>query len=432
MAKYQAPRGTRDLLPQDMAAYQYIRKMFEKRVSQVGFQPIDTPIFEEKELFTKSVGQESDIVSKELFEICRVSRASNEKNEPISMVLRPEASAAITRAYIQNGMSSWPQPVKLSFFGPLFRYDRPQAGRLRQFNQADIEIFGDSDPATDALVIWLGWQILNDLKIAQDLVIETNTLGCKKCKPVIKQAIKDYYGRYKNYLCQDCQQRLKQNPLRLLDCSEEKCQQFKQSAPQLPDLVCESDRIHFQQTLEYLDELGVGYELNPYLVRGLDYYTKTTFEMRLKTDTRRQSSLLGGGRYDELVDTLGGIPETPAIGWAMGVERVIETLKTKNWQPAKPALPQIAIIQLGQLAKKKSLSLIAQLVKNGFKITTAPTKNSLKSQLRLSNKQQAKVALIIGQREALDQSVIVRNLEDGSQETVGLGKLDQALKRKLK
>jgi len=278
----------------------------------------------------------------------------------------------------------------------------------------------------------LTWQILNDLGLNEkDIIIDINSIGCESCRPKINKSLKAYFSRFENMLCPTCIERLKLNPLRILDCKEEKCQKIIESAPQIIDFLCKTCKTDFKEVLEGLDELSIPYDLNPRLVRGLDYYTKTTFEVRDLSDNSRQSSLGGGGRYDNLVAACGGKP-TPAIGFAAGIERLINKIKEKNIKVPEFGKTEIFIIELGEKAKLNALKLIQDLSKKGFAVSSAMGKNSLKSQLKAASKCGAKLALIIGQREALDNSVLIRDLEDSTQESIPLKKLDEIIYQKLR
>lgn len=429
----QAPRGTQDVLPDDQKYFRFIEQIVATRAAAFGYDRIDTPMFEEERLFTRGLGEATDVVEKEMFSVSRANNEeqSNDNEEPSkNYVLRPENTAGVVRAYIENGMASWPQPVKLWYAGPQFRADRPQKGRLRQFTQFGYEVLGDDDPATDALVILLTKLIFDDLGLSKDLVIEINTLGGRDCRTKVVKTIKEYFGSYETQLCDDCKRRLQTNPLRLLDCKEAGCELIKQGAPQLPDIVCQADRKHFQTVLNYLDAAGVTYDLNPFLVRGFDYYTRTTFEVREQSDTTRQSSLGGGGRYDNLIELYGGA-KTPAIGFSGGVERIVEKLKSKGITVPEAAKPQVMVISIGEAAKKQALKVVSELSAQNLAVTMAPAKESLKAQLRLADKLGITVVLIIGQKEVYDKTAIVRTMADGTQESVRIGELPQALERTL-
>jgi histidyl-tRNA synthetase len=430
--KIQKPRGTKDILPDNQKYWQYVNDAVDKRCQSFNFGKIETPVIEFKNLYSRGIGEATDIVEKEMYEVSRSNKTIIEKNEnEVEMVLRPEYTAGVVRAYIENGMQSLPQPVKLYSSGPVFRYERPQKGRYRELWQFNMEIIGDSTPLTDALLLLQIWQIFQDLGLKNNIVIDINSIGCKTCRPKIKKKITDYYKQYKNAICLDCQRRLLINPLRLFDCKNEQCQKIILSAPQLVDNLCTECKKHFTQVLEYLDELRIPYDLNPRLVRGLDYYTRTTFEIRDVSDTLRQTALGGGGRYDNLVEMLGG-RSTPAIGFAAGIDRIVDKLKELNIEVPETKKAEVYVIQIGDKAKRKALTLINNLGEKGITVCCSFGKESLKAQLKEASKMKAKIALIIGQREALDNTVIVRNMFEATQETININELDTILIKKLR
>lgn len=437
MKRLQRPSGTRDILPEEQKYWNFLNNAITKRALAFGFEKIDTPIFESKSVFSRAVGETTDIVEKEMYELKRSGDVNSEKistnpeENRESLVLRPEGTAGVVRSYMENGMQIWPQPVKLFYIGPMFRYDRPQRGRFRQFTQAGIEILGDESPLTDSISILLLWQILSDLGLREDTIMEINSIGCKSCRNKFRKKLLEYYKPYLSMLCTDCNRRFLSNPLRLLDCKEEKCQKISTGAPQIIDNLCVDCKSHFTKVLEYLDDLDITYDLNPHLVRGLDYYSRTTFEIHDKNDTSRQSSLGGGGRYDNLVELMGGKP-TPAIGWALGYERIIEKIKEKNIEIEEPAGAELFIIQIGEKARKLALPLVADLNKKGYNASCVLGKESLKSQLRAAGKMKAKFAIIIGQREALDGTMIIRDMQEAAQETIAQDKLDKYLEKRFK
>lgn len=431
----QKPRGTKDILPDEDKYWRFIENTVVKRCRAFDFGRIDTPMFESIKLYSRGIGESTDIVEKEMYEVKRfksiVSTESRLEDDNETLILRPEFTAGIVRSYIEKGMQTWPQPVKLYSFGPVFRYDRPQKGRYRQFYQFNFEVLGNGEPLTDVIVLLLIWQIYSDLGLKNDIVIEVNSIGCKTCRPKIRKNLINYYKEYQLALCPDCQKRLESNPLRILDCKNENCQKISQGAPQLVDQICNECKSHFTQVLEGLDDLEIPYDLNPNLVRGLDYYSRTTFEIRDLSDENRQSSLGGGGRYDNLVELYGGRP-TPAIGFAGGVERIIERIKELKVNIPDTKNSEIYIVQIGDKAKKQALKLIYDLGEKGFAVSCSLGKESLKSQLKASDKAGAKLTLIIGQREVYDKSVILKDMDEGSQETVSIEDLDKVLFKRLR
>ncbi|MDO8513889.1 MAG: histidine--tRNA ligase [bacterium] len=424
------PRGTHDILPEDEKYWSFVDDILKKHCLAMGLNQITTPVIDFKSLFIRSVGTQSDIVKKEIYSVQRLdtkTEDTKDKEERDELVLRPEVTAQVARAYIQHGMQTWPQPVRLFYLRqPNFRYERPQAGRYRQHFQFGVESFGSDDPLTDAQLILLLWQVFQDIKLSDNIIFDINTIGCKKCRPDVKKQIVKYYKAHEEQLCDDCRERLKKNPLRVLDCKNPKCQEITLEAPQIIDSICPECQTHFRQILEILDELEIPYNLNPQLVRGLDYYTRTVFEAREETDEKRQSSLVGGGRYDDLVEELGGTP-TPAVGFSFGYERIIEKLKEKEIEVPELLGPEVLLVQLGDKAKIKSLPLVAKLNRLGFRTTVIPGKESLRSQLRMADRLGCEIALIIGQREAFDNTIIFRKMKEGVQETIDIERIEKFL-----
>ncbi|MCK4918944.1 MAG: histidine--tRNA ligase [Candidatus Pacebacteria bacterium] len=418
----QIVKGMKDILPPEQLLWDYVLENSRKLCQDFGFGRIETPILERTELFQRGVGDNTDIVEKEMF--------SFETQGKDKLSMRPEGTAGLVRAYIENGMSRWSQPVKLYYEGPMFRYEKPQAGRYRQFHQFGFEIFGDEDAAIDSQVIYLAWKIFQKLGI-KDINIQINSIGCVECRSAYKKLLQDYYEMKINKLCMDCKRRLDSNPLRLLDCKEEKCMQVATSAPQIIDHLCVPCHDHFKNVLEFLDEIEITYVLNSRLVRGLDYYSKTVFEVWENNSEGGQSSLGGGGRYDSLVEMLGG-EETPAVGFSFGVERVVESLFSKGIQLNYSIKKEVFLVQLGDKARKKILRLFDKLVDSNITVGESLGRGSIKSQLRMANKFNSKFALIIGQKEALDNTVIVRDMESGMQEVVVMDSIVKEMKKRLK
>ncbi len=423
----QTPRGTKDILPEDQRYFKFIQEAVERQAGINGYEKIETPIFEYQSLFTKAIGEDSDIVEKEMYEVKRLGEERSDEKE--KLILRPEYTAGVVRAYIEHGMKAWPQPVQLYYFGPVFRYNRPQKGRLREFWQFGFELLGADDPATDARIISLAYSLCKSLHLA-DCVILVNSIGCRSCRPNLKAALKDFFSKKKAVLCEDCKRRLEANPFRILDCKNKTCQKLTSQAPPLVDQLCLKCKDHFKQVLEFLDEAEIPYDLEPTLVRGLDYYTKTCFEVVLKSDLTRQNSLGGGGRYDELIKLYGG-PNTPATGMAFGVERMVDALKKQKVQIKEAKKPQIFIAQLGEKAKKKAVNLLDLLQGEGIPARAALAKSGLRSQLKMANTLDAAITVIIGQREVVDGTAIIRDMKEGVQEVVEQEEILDRIKRKL-
>jgi len=421
--------GMPDILPNDSPLWLKVEEIVNSVANFYNFAKITTPILEEEELFIKGTGQDTEIVEKQMYSF----KTKGGKR----VVLRPEFTPSIVRAYIQNGMGSLPKPVKLWSFGPAFRYERPQKGRYRQFWQFNFEIFGEKSSVEDVLLIQAFSDILRGLSLTK-WVLEVNSIGCKECRPYYLRQLKNYYKSQIKKICPRCKQRLSKNPLRLLDCKEEKCQRLKKFAPQIVNSLCDDCHKHFKSLLEILDTMQISYMLNPYLARGLDYYTKTVFEfVPTGEEKKAQSALIGGGRYDTLIAQLGG-QDAPAVGGAGGVMRIIEELKENKINILAKKVekfdekPKIFLCQLGDLAKKRSLALLEKFRKNKIKIGENLGKNNLKLQFRQAARAGVKYVLILGQKEALEGTIIFRNMETGIQEITPLQDIMKTVKKKLK
>jgi histidyl-tRNA synthetase len=417
--KLQKPRGTQDILPAEQKYWFWIEDNFRQILTSAGFGRIMTPTFEDTALFARGVGEETDIVSKEMYTF-----ADRGKN---SLTLRPEGTAGIVRAYIENGMHKEPQPVKLYYFGPMFRYDRPQAGRFREFYQGGAELFGEKDPIVDAQMIAVLMKFYKKLGL-KDLVVQINSIGDAKGRAKLDKALIDFLSAHRRNLSPESKRRLAKNPLRVLDSKEKEDQAIADEAGGvLLDNLSKDSKTYFTKVLEYLDDMGVKYELNPRLVRGLDYYTHTVFEV---VDSASGLTLGGGGRYDGLMKILGG-PEMPAVGWALGVERTIDLLKKKKIEVPEGPKVDIFVIQLGDEAKKKAIKVIDELDEAGYSVGHALGRDSIKAQLRVADRNKSTLAVILGEREVHDKSAIIRDLSDGSQESVADKTLIKAVERKL-
>lgn len=422
----QAPKGMHDILPADQPYWQFILKKSKTLLEDYGFERIDTPIVESTSLFIRSVGEATDIVDKEMYNF------KTRGNDEVS--LRPEFTAGVARAYIEHGMQSLPHPVQLWYFGPVFRHDNPQSGRYRQFHQIGVESLGDDSAAGDAQLIFLAYKLLESLG-PKNLIIKINSIGDSSCRPQYLKSLKDYYRNRGKRLCTNCKIRLKKNALRVLDCSEKSCKEVMSEVPQILDYLDEECKAHFKNVLEFLDEIKLPYLMDPSLVRGLDYYTRTVFEIwpeEKPEEEKTQLALCAGGRYDKLINILGG-PKTPASGWSLGVERVILMLKNSQVSlPTPKSHAKIFIAQLGELAKRKSLVLFEELRKAGVLARASFGRDSIRSQLRSANRFGVKYALIMGQKEALEESIVLREMDSGVQEDIPITKIIDVLKNRLK
>ena len=419
----QAPKGMHDILPEEQKYWRFLNKRTESLIEDYGFEKIETPIVESSELFLKSVGAGSDIAEKEMYSF--KTRGGDD------LALRPEGTASIVRAYLENGMNVRPHPVKLYYSGPMFRHDQPQQGRYRQLHQLGVETIGDASEVVDAELIFVAHKILEVLGLG-NYNVHINSMGDASCRPAYIRTLKDFYKNRLKRVCGQCRNRYKKNILRMLDCKEEGCKEVAKDAPPIIDFLDEDCKTHFKRVLEFLDEAKVPYILNPHLVRGLDYYTRTVFEFLPEENIGPQSTIIAGGRYDRLIDILGGT-KTPAAGWAMGMERVILALKEKNSSvPEIGIRPKVFLAQLGDAAKRKSLVLFENLRKAGIEVKSSLGRDSIKSQLRIANRLGVKYTLIFGQKEALEGTIIIREMETGIQETVLLDKIVDAMKKRLK
>ena len=439
---YQSPQGMHDILPSEQGYFRKIYTVCEDIAQFYGFEKIDTPIAEITELFSKGIGISTDIVEKQMYTFRTKGRDW--------LTLRPEGTAPVVRAFFEHGMQNLPQPIKLWYFGPFFRYEHPQAGRFRQFHQFGFEVLGEQSPAIDAQIVQIFYNILKELRFKK-LIVEVNSIGDSQCRPYYKKLLVSYLKYRADSLCANCKRRVRENPLRTFDCKEEKCQRVRAQAPQIINHLCEECHKHFREFLEFLDELELPYSLNPYLVRGLDYYTKTVFEIFSTSadgsggsaEAQKELSeggdegglsknaLIGGGRYDNLGKILGN-ERIPACGGAAGIERIVQVLKEKGSKIPQPHYPKIFLAQLGNLAKKKSLKLFEEFRKNRILLSESFGRDSLKAQLRSADRSGVTHTLILGQKEVLEGTIIVRDMKTGTQETIKLEKVVREMKKRLK
>ncbi|MFC1639113.1 histidine--tRNA ligase, partial [Patescibacteria group bacterium] len=345
------------------------------------------------------------------------------------VTMRPEGTASVARAYINHGMLNLPQPVKLYYVGPMFRHERPQQGRYRQHHQFGVEVFGDDNPVLDAEICLLAHLFYKEIGIGT--TVHINSLGCVDCRPTYREELVNYYRPKRPKLCDDCKRRLSRNPLRLLDCKVPECRELRDDAPQIVDSLDDSCKEHLMQVLEYLDDLQVPYVLDPHLVRGFDYYTRTVFEIMPEEGGSAKNALGGGGRYDTLIEDLGGREDTPACGFGLGLERAILQIKAQEDEPPVEEPPEVFVAQLGDSARRKAFTLFEDLRNNGFRIAGNFTKNSLKAQLEIANRLNAQLTVILGQQEVLDGTILVRDMESGMQEIIDYRKAVSSLKKKL-
>ena len=466
-------RGMRDILPIEQNYWRIVIKTAIEIAEAYGFKHIDTPILEATSLFKRGVGATSDVVSKEMFTFTDQNKQS--------ITLRPEGTASVVRSYVEQGMINLSQPVKLYYYGPMFRRERPQAGRYRQFHQFGLEAIGSDQAVIDAQIILFNYVFFKTLKLP--VKIQINSLGCANCRPKYQKKLYQYLNKHKKELCSDCRKRLLTNPLRILDCKNEQCKRIVGQAPQINDFLCLECKEHFMRVLELLDEAEVAYTYNPLIVRGLDYYMRTVFEIwpdnsRDKESNNinatesesilapadahmsltgapvtegnlgagggnlgtivgeeklgQQSAFGGGGRYDNLVEELGGARSVGACGVAFGIERIVKELERRNVRfSSLNKKAKVFIAQLGDLAQKKALKLLELLRKNNISVSESLSKASLRSQLEKANKLKVKLVLILGQKEILDKTIIIRNMITGTQEIVDINKIVDEIKKRL-
>ncbi|MDO8495945.1 MAG: histidine--tRNA ligase [bacterium] len=423
LKQLQAPKGMHDILPEEQKYWRYILKKAETILGDYGFEKIETPMVEYTELFSKGVGEGTEIVDKEMYSF--KTRGGDD------LSLRPEGTAGIVRAYIENGMQVRPHPIKLYYFGPMFRHDQPQHGRYRQHWQLGAETIGDASEIVDAELIFIVCKILESLGL-KNYNVHLNSLGDASSRSTYVRVLKDYYRSRLKKVCGQCKNRFKNNILRMLDCKEETCREVVKDAPAILDFLSEDAKKHFKHLIEFLDEAKIPYILDQHLVRGQDYYTHTIFELVPEEGSQDQLSPGGGGRYDRLIDMLGG-PKTPAAGWGLGIDRLVLALKQNNINVPDIGLkPKVFLVQLGDAAKRKSLVLFENLRKAGIEVKSSLGRDSIKSQLRIANRLGVKYTLIFGQKEALEGTIIIREMDTGIQETILLDKIVDAMKKRLK
>jgi len=416
-------KGMKDILFDEYKYWDLVLVKASDLAKTFGFKLLNTPILESADLYERTTGGSTDIVSKEMYAF--IDKGGDK------VAMRPEMTPGIVRAYVEHGMFNLPQPVRIFTIGPLFRHEKPQSGRYRQHSQFDLEMFGEASPVADAQLMLIAYNFFRELQVG--VQIQVNSIGCKEDRKAYVIKLLEFYkerGR-RAKLCQDCKKRLVKNPLRLLDCKEEGCAAMLAEAPQMIDFLCEECRNHFIKVLEYLDEMDVPYNLNPLLVRGLDYYNRTVFEIwSLEGEQSRQSALGGGGRYDELVEQMGGRP-TPACGFGVGIERTVTKVKENNIPLKGDSENCIFIAQLGEQARKKAFTLFEELRRSGLKVRQMFTKDSLKAQLEEANRLGAKISLILGQKEIIDGTILIRDMESAIQEVVDYKKVKTEIEKRL-
>jgi len=407
MKKLRSPKGTHDILPENSYKWRHLESIVHKVCAQFGYQEIRTPIFEQTQLFSRSVGEESDIVTKEMY--------SWQDKENSFLTLRPELTASVVRAYNQHNLGNLSPIQRFYYIGPLFRRERPQKGRQRQFHQFGIEAFGSNFAEQDAETIAIAWQVLLHFGLANKINLQLNSIGTSECRLAYRDALKQFLKPHFDELSDISKKRFNINPLRILDSKNKKEQSLLKNGPQIPDYYTKDDKDHFNEVKNYLNAMDIPFTIHPGLVRGLDYYTKTVFEIT-SNELGSQDALLGGGRYDSLVQTLGGTP-TAGIGFAAGIERILLLVNEEIFEENKP-IPDIYFICVEERGLPTSLNIAKELRLKGFKVISDPIRRSMKAQMREANKLRARYVLILGEKEMQSETLIFKNLENSKQESV--------------
>jgi len=415
-----APRGTNDILPPLSLQWQYVEKIAQKILSYYNYEEIRTPIFEYTELFQRGIGEVTDIVEKEMYTF-------NDKGGR-SITLRPEGTASVARSYLENKVYGQAQPTKYYYLGPMFRYERPQAGRFRQFHQLGVEAFGSNDPALDAEVIFLGLNILESLGL-KELEVYINSIGCPECRGEYLKVLREFLSKKKQFICEDCRNRIDRNPLRVLDCKNETCSTILKEAPRILDYLCDDCAAHFKQVRDYLDLLKVDYTVDYRLVRGLDYYTNTAFEVKFK-GLGAQDTIFGGGRYNGLLEEIGN-KSIPGVGFAIGLERLLLTLQEQNIELPVENSVDLYITSIGERAKKAAFLYVHQLRKAGLKAELDYLDRSVKGQMKAADRMNATYTIIIGDDELDNGKATIRNMKSGEQLEVELTQLVEKMQKMI-
>ncbi|HHY60126.1 MAG TPA: histidine--tRNA ligase [Clostridia bacterium] len=414
------PRGTNDILPGDTEKWRRVEGIIHQICAEYGYQEIRTPIFEHTELFLRGVGETTDIVEKEMYTFY-------DRGER-SLTLRPEGTAPTVRAFLEHNLHTQPLPVKLYYTGPMFRYGRPQAGRFRQFHQFGVEAFGTHDPAMDAEVICLAMDFYGRLGL-KHLTLQLNSVGCPKCRAEHRQVLHRFLEPRRQELCPTCQGRLDRNPLRIFDCKSEICQQIISDGPTILASLCDDCRAHFAQVQKYLLAAGVAYEITPHLVRGLDYYTNTAFEIIVE-GIGAQSAIGGGGRYNGLVQEIGG-PPLPGIGFGLGLERIFLALEEQGVDLGGEEFPDVFVAISGPSMKEEAFNLVQQLRRQGYQAGLDYLDRSLKAQLKFAGKHRYRYVVILGEEELAREQVAVKDMASGEQQNVSIPELAAFLAKGL-
>ncbi len=407
MEMIQRPKGTRDLLPDESYKWQFVEKKLAKVLEDYGFKEIRLPVFEYTELFQRGVGETTDVVQKEMYTF--------DDKGGRSITLRPEGTAGTVRAYLENGMSSKPSPSKVYYNMGMYRYENVQKGRLREFHQIGVELLGSQSYLADVDTILVGKSIFDSLNIP-DISLNINSIGCPKCRGEYQKILREFIGKNLDKYCDTCKTRFEKNPLRILDCKEKRCKELNVGAPMMIDYLCEECKTHFENVKKSLEAVGVKYTVDSTIVRGLDYYTKTVFEF---VDDKTGLTVLGGGRYDGLIEEIGGA-HTPAVGFAMGVERLMEMFEATNNQEMKPTVPDLYILSCGEKENIKAIEIAEALRKQGVYVEKDIMERSFNAQLKYADKIDSKNLLVIGENELTTNKAKIKNMATGEEKEVEL------------
>ncbi len=415
-----APKGTKDILPNQSYKWQYIEEHIRELTRLYGYREIRTPIFEHTELFERGVGDTTDIVQKEMYTFLDKGKRS--------ITLKPEGTAGVARAYIEHSLYAQSQPIKMYYITPVFRYEAPQSGRLRQHHQFGVEVFGAKEPSIDAEIIGLAMDLLKRLDIGH-VYINISSIGCPKCRPEYQKELKEFLKDRYNRLCPTCQDRYHKNPLRILDCKEESCKKLLQDVPVVLDYLCEECSEHFKALKKYLSAMNLDYKINPMIVRGLDYYTKTVFEI-IAEEGKFKGTVCGGGRYDGLVEECGG-PATPGIGFGMGLDRLLMVMEGQKTDIPSEKELDIFFATIGEASKSKAIQLVTDLRKLGIAADLDHLGRSLKSQFKYSDKLDVPWVCILGDNELESNIIKLRNMETGVETEIPIDNLAETLVAKI-
>lgn len=415
------PKGTKDVLPNQSYKWQFVEDAAREVARVFNYKEVRTPVFEHTELFKRGVGETTDVVNKEMYTFLDKGGRS--------MTLKPEGTAGVARMFIENGLASSPMPVKTFYITPAFRYENPQAGRLREFHQFGIEVFGSPSPETDAEVIFAASSFLDKLKI-KGVKLEINSIGCRICRNEYNKALKNYFAPHLDEMCFNCRSRFDKNPLRILDCKEERCKAIAQNAPKITDYLCDDCKKHFETVRSLLDAQGLEYTVNPNIVRGLDYYTRTVFEF-VSTSIGAQGTVCGGGRYDGLISELGG-SNLPAIGFAAGIERLLLLMENTGVPFPEDGVPAIYLAGMDDKSRAQAFKIAMELRANGVSAEVDHMQRSVKAQLKYADKTGAKFVAVIGESELESGVLNVKKMSDGTTAAVKKEELYTYLAKTIK